>query len=108
MSGQAEVASTRFETSVSGVGTGPGHHFVIGDGLYLVFRDKRAARTNYRVCWGPRRGGFTRCWRRRSGYAGTYSKIIVAAPSYVGHWTAKWFAFGRTVGTWRFYNGPGD
>jgi hypothetical protein len=98
----------RFTGYVEGVGSGPGHAFVVGDGLNLAFRDDVRARTRYRVCWSRRGGTSIRCWLRRTGRIGLVSKIFTPAPAAVGVYTTRWFVGGRVVATWRFYNGTGD
>jgi hypothetical protein len=104
--GQPPVAF-RFTGYVEGVGSGPGHAFVVGDGLNLAFRDDVASRTRYRVCWA-RRATRPHCWVRRTGRVGLTSKIFTAAPANVGVYVARWRVGGRVVASWRFYNGPGD
>jgi hypothetical protein len=81
-------AAPRFAADVAGAGTGPGHSFMVGDGLYLDFRDRAHARTRYRVCWT--RGSGRRCWRRTTGAKGHRSRIFTAAPDHVGNYTATW------------------
>jgi hypothetical protein len=97
----------RFTGYVEGVGSGPGHSFVVGDGLNLAFRDDVVGRTRYRVCWS-RRATRPRCWVRRTGRVGLTSKIFTAAPASVGVYTTRWYVGGRAVAVWRFYNGFGD
>ena len=97
----------RFTGYVAGVASGPGHAFVVGDGLNLAFRDDVASRTRYRVCW-VRQGIRPRCWVRRTGRVGLASKVFTAAPATVGVYVTRWYIAGRVVATWRFYNGPGD
>jgi hypothetical protein len=101
-------ASGRFGGYVAGAGSGAGHRFVVGDGLYLVFRDARAARTRYRVCWGPQGKRFTRCWQRTTGARGAASKIFTPAPNYVGNWTTRWYVGSVRVASWTFFNDYGD
>jgi hypothetical protein len=97
----------RFTGYVEGVGSGPGHAFVVGDGLNIAFRDDAATGTPYLVCW--RRGTAPRhCWSRRTGRVGLVSKIFTPAPASVGVYVTRWYVRGRLVATWRFYNGPGD
>lgn len=106
-SGGQPPAGFRFTGYVEGVGSGPGHAFVVGDGLNLAFRDDIASRTRYRVCWA-RRATQPRCWLRRTGRIGLASKIFTAAPTNVGAYMTRWYVSGRVVATWRFYNGLGD
>jgi hypothetical protein len=101
-------AVTRFDAYVAGAGSGRGHSFVVGDGLYLVFSDRGAARTPYRVCWVRSDGRGRRCWTRTTGSRGAASKIFTAAPYSTGTWRATWFVRGRAVARWTFYNGVGD
>ena len=97
----------RFTGYVAGGFSGPGHAFVVGDGLYVAFRDDVATGTRYRVCWF--RGGVrVRCWTRRTRRIGLASKIATAAPPNVGIYVTKWYVNGRVVASWRFYNGIGD
>jgi len=100
----------RFSGYVAGVVSGKGHSFVVGDGLDLVFRDRRASGTAYRVCWqrGNAGGIGLRCWRRHTGAAGALSKILTAAPPRPGYYTVNWFVGGRVVAHWWFNNGVGD
>jgi hypothetical protein len=100
-------AAFRFTGYVEGVGSGPGHAFVVGDGLNLAFRDDVASKTRYRVCWA-RRATRPRCWVRRTGRVGLADKIFTAAPANVGVYLTRWFVNGRVVASWRFYNGLGD
>jgi hypothetical protein len=95
----------RFEVSVVGPSGRPGHSFVVGQRLALYFRDRRVSHgTSYRACWGPHLGRFRRCWNRVSGSPHTpYGKIFPPAVKSVGYWTAKWWSYGRLVGTWTFY-----
>ena len=58
-------AAFRFTGYVEGANSGPGHAFVVGDGLNLAFRDDVGGRTRYRVCWA-RRATRPRCWVRRT------------------------------------------
>lgn len=97
----------RFTGYVEGVGSGPGHSFIVGNGLNVAFRDDVASRTRYRVCW-QRVPARRRCWTRRTGRIGLASKIFTPAPANVGVYVTRWYVSGRVVATWRFYNGPGD
>jgi hypothetical protein len=100
-------APYRFTGYVEGVGSGPGHSFVVGDGLNLAFRDDVASQSPYRVCW-RRALGVPRCWIRRTRRVGLVSKIFTPAPASVGVYVTRWYFRGRVVATWRFYNGTGD
>jgi hypothetical protein len=100
-------AAFRFTGYVEGANSGPGHAFVVGDGLNLAFRDDVGGRTRYRVCWA-RRATRPRCWVRRTGRIGLTSKIFTAAPANVGVYVTRWYVSGRVVASWRLYNGPGD
>lgn len=101
-----QAGDGRFDGHVSGVASGPGHSFIVGNGLNLVFQDRYRAFTRYRVCWT--RGAGRRCWRRTTGSRGRKSVIFTAAPSSVGTYTATWYVAGTAVTRWSFYNGPGD
>jgi hypothetical protein len=99
-------AAPRFHGDVAGSVTGPGHSFVVGDGINLRFRDRRRANTPYRVCWS--RKGRTRCWHRTTGQRGHFSQIFTPAPSHVGTFRVRWRVHGKIVASWSFYNGLGD
>jgi hypothetical protein len=99
-------ASTRFHAYVGGVATGPGHRFVVGDGLNLVFIDAFRSYTSYRVCWT--RGAGRRCWHRTTGGRKHKSVIFTAAPSNIGTYRATWYVESRAVASWTFHNGTGD
>jgi hypothetical protein len=98
----------RFGGNVAGVGTGPGHSFVVGDGLYLNFRDRVGYKTPYGVCWRRTDGAGRHCWSRRTSVTNHLGRIFAAAPQLVGTFVARWYVRGRLVATWTFYNGPGD
>jgi hypothetical protein len=100
-------AAFRFTGYVEGVNSGPGHAFVVGDGINLAFRDDVASQTRYRVCW-RRAPAQRRCWTRRTRRVGLVSKIFTPAPASVGVYVTRWYFRGSVVATWRFYNGPGD
>jgi hypothetical protein len=103
------AASGCFSANVAGTGSGPGHRFVVGDGLYLNFRDNAAYATTYRVCWQRiDQGGGLRCWSRRTSVTSHTSRIFTPAPERVGRYVAKWYVHGRLVASWSFYNGTGD
>jgi hypothetical protein len=97
----------RFDGYVGGAVTGRGHSFVVGDGLNLVFRDRRHDGTRYRVCWTDRAGA-ARCWSRRTGARGRANSIFTAAPEGVGRYNVRWSVNQRVVARWWFYNGIGD
>jgi len=99
-------AAPRFAGDVAGAATGPGHSFMVGDGLYLEFRDRTHAHTRYRVCWT--RGSGRRCWNRTTGAKGHRSRIFTAAPDHVGNYRATWYVHGAAVARWSFYNAIGD
>jgi hypothetical protein len=101
-------AQGRFSGNVAGVGTGPGHSFVVGDGLYVNFRDRLAFSTPYVVCWQRTDGASRRCWSRQTSATNHLGRIFTAAPGRVGTFTARWYVRGRLVASWSFYNGPGD
>jgi hypothetical protein len=103
----ATAAIPRFQGYVAGAVTGPGHSFFVGDGLNVVFRDRGAARTRYRVCWRTPGHG-PRCWSRRTARRGATSRIFTGAPKFVGSYTVRWHVNGTVVATWRFYNNVGD
>ena len=106
-SAAATAAPPRFQAYVRGAVTGPGHSFFVGDGLGLVFRDRRHAGTHYTVCWkGP--GGDKSCWHRTTGAAGHISRIGTDAPGHVGSYIVKWIVNDRVVAHWRFFNHVGD
>lgn len=103
----ATAAPARFQGYVRGAVTGPGHSFFVGDGLGLVFRDRRHAGTHYTVCWkGP--SGDKRCWHRTTGARGHISRIGTEAPDHVGRYIVKWIVNDRVVAHWRFFNHVGD
>lgn len=97
----------RFDGYVGGAATGRGRSFVVGDGLNLVFRDRRHGGTRYRVCWTGRAGD-ARCWSRRTGARGRANSIFTAAPERVGRYSVRWSVNRRVVARWWFYNGVGD
>jgi hypothetical protein len=103
----ATAAPPRFQGYVRGAVTGAGHSFFVGDGLGLVFRDRRHAGTRYEVCWkGP--VGDKRCWHRTTGAKGHVSRIGTEAPEHVGSYLVKWIVNDHVVAYWRFYNQVGD
>jgi hypothetical protein len=102
----AQSRPARFHAYVGGVATGPGHDFIVGNGLNLVFVDTYRSNTDYRVCWT--RGQGRRCWSRTTGRRKRRSVIFTAAPQSVGTYTTTWYVDGRAVARWTFTNGPGD
>lgn len=104
----ATGAQPRFQGYVGGAVTGKGHFFVVGDGLEIVFRDRRHAGTAYRVCWnGPSHD--RRCWNRRTGARGQISRIGTDAPNkHVGQYNVTWIVNDRVAARWWFHNGVGD
>lgn len=105
MSAGATAQAARFHGDVAGTATGPGHQFMIGDGLYLRFRDSNRSYTAYKVCYS--RGHGTACYRRTTGRAGHISRIFFT-PEGVGNYTARWYVRGRQVASWSWYNAIGD
>jgi len=105
----ASSASTpRFEGYVGGAATGKGHHFVVGDGLNLVFVDRRRSFTGYRVCWHRLKHAHHRCWLGETGRRGRKDRIFVPAPPRSGRYIVKWTVRHRREAIWTFYNGVGD
>jgi hypothetical protein len=103
----ATGAQPRFQGYVGGAVTGKGHHFVVGDGLQIVFRDRRHAGTSYRVCWtGPSHD--RDCWNRRTGARGNASRIGTDAPDHVGQYNVSWIVNDHVVARWWFRKGVGD
>lgn len=80
----------RFEGYVAGTATGKGHHFVVGDGLNLVFVDQQQSFTGYRVCWHRLKHPHHRCWLGETGRSGHKDRIFVPAPSHYGTYIVKW------------------
>jgi uncharacterized repeat protein (TIGR01451 family) len=101
-------AAPRFQGRVSGVGSGPGHNFVVGDGLNVEFRDRVRQSTSYRACWALSSGRERRCWNRHTGRRGAWSRVFTAAPQRVGTYVVRWHVGNRAVARWSFRNGPGD
>lgn len=99
--------ASRYVAYVGGTATGAGHHFVVGDGLNLVFGDTTTAPTAYRVCWGLAIHAPTRCASRTTVSKAGTSRIFIA-PQVVGNWVARWYVAGRLVASWTWYQGPGD
>lgn len=102
----AAVRTPRFHADVSGAATGPGHHFYVGDGLNLRFRDNYRSSTGYRVCYS--KGSGRRCLRGATGGHGRTSSIFIAAPGGVGTYTARWYVGGSQVANWSWFNDYGD
>jgi|tagenome__1003787_1003787.scaffolds.fasta_scaffold20977140_3 hypothetical protein len=98
--------SDRFAAHVGGAATGPGHRFMVGDGLNLVFTDNYRSYTSYKVCWT--KGTGTRCWHRTTGRHKHKSVIFTASPSGIGTYRATWYVGGNAVAGWSFYNAIGD
>jgi hypothetical protein len=98
----------RFDGYVGGAASGKGHHFVVGDGINLVFVDHRHSFTPYRVCWHRLHHSHHRCWRGETGHAGRKDRIFTAAPSFAGTYIVKWAVRHRRKAIWRFSNGVGD
>lgn len=98
----------RFQGRVSGVRSGPGHRFGVGDGLHVEFRDRARQSTSYRVCWALSSGRDRRCWNRRTGKAGAWSRISTPAPQRLGTYVVRWYLGGRAVARWSFRNGAQD
>jgi len=102
------ASASRFEGYVGGAVTGKGHHFVVGDGLNLVFVDRRRSFTPYRVCWHRLHHSHHRCWLGETGAAGKKSRIFTAAPSSAGKYLVKWTVRRHRKASWAFVNGVGD
>ena len=56
------AAGSRFDGYVGGAASGKRHHFVVGDGINLVFVDRQRSFTPYRVCWHRLHHSHHRCW----------------------------------------------
>ena len=97
-----------FSGNVAGAGTGPGHRFVVGDGLYLNFHDRFAYGTPYRVCWEQTNGSDLHCWARRTSTLGHNGRIFTPAPQRVGTYVVRWYVRGHLAARWSFYTGQGD
>jgi hypothetical protein len=106
--GAAAANTKRFEGYVGGTASGRGHHFVVGDGLNLVFVDRQRSHTAYRVCWHRLGHGYHRCWFAETGLAGHKERIFTAAPSRAGTYIVKWTVDRHRKAIWRFDNGVGD
>lgn len=102
------ASARRFSGYVAGTATGAGHHFVVGDGLFLVFVDARRSSTPYRVCWHQLHHSQRRCWTGVTGAAGAKDRIFAAAPGAAGTFLVKWTVDHHRKATWRFVNGVGD
>ena len=104
----ASASGGRFSGYVGGAVTGAGHHFVVGDGLNLVFVDNKESFTPYRVCWHLLHHSAHRCWSGETGAAGRKDRVFTAAPGQVGTFLVKWTVRGHRKAAWSFYNGVGD
>lgn len=102
------AAAKRFDGYVGGVASGKGHDFIVGNGLNLVFVDRRESFTPYRVCWHRLHHSHHRCWSGETGNRGRKDRIFTAAPSVVGTYIVKWTVRHRRKAIWRFHNGVGD
>src|SRR5690349_3183158 len=51
------AAAHRYSGWVEGAGSGRGHDFMVGDGLNVVFVDRRHKHTHYTACWHRRGKG---------------------------------------------------
>lgn len=102
------AAADRFEGYVGGVASGKGHHFVVGDGINLVFIDRRQSFTAYRVCWHRLHHSHHRCWHGETGRRGNKDRIFTAAPSFAGTYIVKWTVRHHRKAIWHFSNGVGD
>lgn len=98
-------SADRFHGDVAGVASGPGPSFVVGDGLYLRFKDSFRSETRYQVCYS--KGDGRRCYKRTTGRKNRYSRVFFA-PNGVGNYTATWTVNGKRVARWSWYNGVGD
>ena len=96
----------RYVGYVGGV-NGPGHHFYVGDGIYLTFGAPVTAPVRYRVCWGLAGHLPTRCAFAAVRSKASTSKIFIA-PQVVGTWIARWYVGGRMVASWSWYHDTGD
>jgi hypothetical protein len=106
MAQTSSAAATRFHGYISA--NGDGHHFVVGDGFTVVFRDTRHAGTPYRVCWARTDGRHRKCWSRTTGAKGQRSRVFTDAPNAVGNYVVRWRVHGKVVALWHFRNGVGD
>jgi hypothetical protein len=94
------LAAKRFSGCVA-ESHGCSHRFVGGDAPRMLFKDRQAAGTVYKVCVNDSRG--RRCWHRHSGAAGQwhaatmYLKIRV-----VGRHMVRWYVSGTQVARWKF------
>lgn len=77
------------------------HRFVSGDGPRLLFKDRQAAGTVYKVCVNDSFG--RRCWHRHSGAAGQWHSALgfLNFRRYGRHMT-RWYVNGTQVARWRF------
>jgi hypothetical protein len=81
---------------------------VVGDGLNLAFKDRRARHTKYRACWHKVGGGPQRCWRDRIVARDRWDRIFTAAPPSPGKYRVVWKHRHHDVARWWFQNGVGD
>jgi hypothetical protein len=100
--------ASRFSGYVGGAASGKGHLFFVGDGLNLVFVDRRGVNTDYRVCWHRLHHSHHRCWLGQTGARARKDRIFTAAPSQAGPYIVKWSVRHHRKAIWRFTNGVGD
>jgi hypothetical protein len=93
-------AAKRFSACVA-ESSGCHHTFFGGDAPRMLFKDRQAAGTVYKVCVKDSRG--RRCWHRHTGAAGQwhsatpYLNIRVA-----GRHMVRWYVNGTQVARWKF------
>jgi hypothetical protein len=106
-------AAPRFQGKAVGNsahGTTSKHHFVVGDGYSIQFRDNQAANTRYRVC-AIMNGRLKRCAIGRTGAAGAWARRysgFIYNPQQLGRLKWRWQVDGKTVATWTVSIGMGD
>jgi len=101
----SSAAASRFSAYLGGAESGPSHHFIVGDGLNLVFQDKVHGNTRYHVCiHGPE----SRCSWGTTAARALQSVIFAAAPQWLGDYSATWSVRGHIVARWQFSIGVGD
>ena len=106
-------AAPRFQgKAVGGSAHGPTskHHFVVGDGYTLEFRDTMAANTRYRVC-AIFNGRLRNCAIGRTGAAGAWHRrasYYVYNPQRTGRLKWRWQVDGKTVAACVVRIGIGD
>ena len=76
------------------------HRFVGGDLPVLKFKDRRQARTSYRVC--VRDPVHRVCATRRTGRAGKWHLGGAWNIGSVGRHVARWYVNGEQVARWKF------